>query len=45
MFPAGLTLLDGAALAVLVATWLGYGWVIHAFRLRASITTRMGDVR
>jgi uncharacterized membrane protein len=44
-FPPDLTMLDRLAFSVFVLGWLGYGPFIHAFQSRASITTRMGDVR
>lgn len=45
LLPPDLATLDRIALAVFVLGWLGYGPFIHAFRTRASITTRMNDVR
>ena len=45
MFPPDLTVMDRVALAVFVLGWLGYGPFIQAFELRASITSRLQDVR
>ncbi len=45
MIPSDMGVLDRLALAVFLVGWLGYGPFIHAFRTRASITSRMGDVR